>query len=61
MEFVKLMVCVEPFTGVKVNVAEADCPAEMELGERVLATSVKSLTVTRAGEDVETLSAASPS
>ncbi len=60
-ELVKLMVWVEPFTGVKVNVAEVDCPAEMELGIRLPATSVKSLTVTTAGEEVESLLAASPS
>jgi len=61
VEFVKLMVCVEAFTGVKVNVVEADCPAEMEAGRTVPAVSVKSLTVTNAGEDVEALLAASPS
>jgi len=59
-EFVKLIVCVEPFTGEMVNVATADCPAVTELGESVLAERVKSLTVTNAGEDVEALSTASP-
>jgi len=61
VEFVKLTVCVEPFTGVRVNVADADCPAETELGDRVLAEMVKSLTVTDAGEDLEKLLTASPS
>jgi len=60
-EFVKLIVCVEPFTGVRVNIAEVDCPAEMELGIGLPATSVKSLTVTTAGEEVESLLVASPS
>lgn len=60
VEFVKLMVWVEPFTGEMVKVAAANCPAEMEPGDRVLAEMVKSLTVTTAGEDVEALSAASP-
>jgi hypothetical protein len=59
-EFVKLIVCVEPFTGEMVSVADADCPAVTELGDRELAASVKSLTVTNAGEDVEALSTASP-
>ena len=43
MEFVKLMVCVELFTGVKVNVTEVDCPAEIEMGvSGVVTVSVKS-------------------
>ena len=62
IEFVKLMVCVEPFTGAMVKVAEEDCPAETEAGDRGAVTvRVKSLTVTNAGEDVEALLAASPS
>ena len=42
IEFVKLIVCVEPFTGASVNVADADCPAEMEVGVRALEVRVKS-------------------
>src|ERR1700688_148295 len=60
-EFAKLMVWVEPFTGVRVKVADANCPAEMVLGERAVTESVKSLTVTAAGLEVEALSLASPS
>jgi hypothetical protein len=52
-EFAKLMVCVEPFTGVKVNVVDVGCPAATEAGETVPTDNVKSLTVTDAGEDVE--------
>ena len=40
VEFVKLMVSVEPFTGAMVNLAVADCPAETELGARLLKTRV---------------------
>jgi hypothetical protein len=62
IEFVKLMVCVEPFTGASVNVAAADCPAKTEAGDRGEVTvSVKSATVINAGEDVEALLTASPS
>ena len=62
VDLVKFTVWVEPFTGEMVKVAEADCPAGMELGVRGrLVVRVKSLTVTIAGEDVEPLSAASPS
>ena len=62
IEFVKLMVCVEPFTGASVNVADADCPAKTEAGDRGEVTvSVKSATVINAGEDVEALFTASPS
>ena len=61
VELVKLMVCVEPFTGARVNVTEAGCPAETEPGTKLPGVRVKSLTVTTAGEDVESLFAASPS
>lgn len=62
IEFVKLMVCVEPFTGATVKVAEADCPAKTEAGDRgAVIVSVKSATVISAGEDVEALFTASPS
>ena len=42
IEFEKLMVCVEPFTGVRIKVAEVDCPAEMEVGAKAVAERVKS-------------------
>jgi hypothetical protein len=42
VEFVKLMVCVELFTGVRVKMAEVDCPAEMEVGVKAVAVRVKS-------------------
>jgi hypothetical protein len=62
VEFVKLMVWVEPLTGVRVKVAEVDCPAEMEAGVKEVEVRVKSLTVTNAGEaEVEALFTASPS
>ena len=37
VEFVKLMVALVPLVRVRVKVAVADCPAEMELGDRLLA------------------------
>lgn len=63
VEFVKLMVSVEPFTGAIVSVAIADCPAEMELGVRLLVTErEKSVTATVAGVIVvELFSVESPS
>jgi len=42
VEFAKFMVWVEPFTGAMVRVTKADCPAEMDAGDAVLAVSVKS-------------------
>jgi hypothetical protein len=54
---------VTPLAGAMVNVAEADCPAGMEAGVRVLALNVKSggVTLTCAGaSDEEALSAVSP-
>jgi hypothetical protein len=39
VEFVKLMVAVEPFTGVMVRTAVAVCPAGMELGDRAVVTA----------------------
>jgi hypothetical protein len=55
VEFVKLMVCVEPFTGAKVRMDEEDCPAEMEVGVKAAEVRVKSggITVTAAGDEVE--------
>src|SRR5271166_2187455 len=41
VEFVKLIVWVEPFTGATVRVTEADCPAEIDAGDAALAASVK--------------------
>ena len=61
VELVKLTVWVEPFTGAMVKVTEADCPAGTEVGDTDPAPSVKSLTVTTEGTDVEGLSDASPS
>jgi hypothetical protein len=54
---------VTPLAGAMVKVDEADCPAEMEVGVRVLAVNVKSggATLTCAGEsDEEALSPVSP-
>jgi hypothetical protein len=52
---VKLMVCVELFTGAMVKVTEADCPAGTDAGEVDPAARVKSgdVIVTTAGEDDE--------
>jgi hypothetical protein len=61
VELVKLMVCVEPFTGEIVRVTDADCPEGTELGEVDPAARVKSLTVITEGADVEALFDASPS
>jgi len=61
VELVKLMVCVEPFTGEMVTVTDADCPAGTELGEVDPAARAKSLTVTTEVADVEALCDASPS
>jgi hypothetical protein len=46
VELVKLMVCVEPFTGAMVKVTAADCPAGMVAGEAEPAVRVKSGEVT---------------
>jgi hypothetical protein len=54
---------VTPLAGAMVKVEEADCPAEMEAGVRVLALNVKSggATLTCAGDnDEEALSSVSP-
>jgi hypothetical protein len=60
---VKLMVWVEPFTGVMVRIAEADCPAGTDAGVNVPATKVKSgeVTVTVVAVEVEAFSEPSPS
>ncbi len=63
-ELVKLMVSLVPCTRVRVKVAMADCPAEIDAGASALVVwSVKSdaVTVTTAGvADVEALSDVSP-
>jgi hypothetical protein len=55
VEGVKLMVCIELFTGAMVKVTDADCPAGIEAGDVEPALRVKSgaTTVTVTGEDDE--------
>jgi hypothetical protein len=63
VEFVKLIVCVELFTGAMVKVTADDCPAGMDAGDAALAVRVKSgfVTVIIVAAEVAELSDASPS